>query len=158
MAHISVGNRRLALAATLMGAMTFAAGTVHSQKAFSGDDAAHVDWAWKNCGVEATAKERGLVETTAKATGDRFQKTYEQGYNAVIAKTAAPADLRRMCETIKGWYGTSGSRIDGLVTVKGTAPEVIGKSIGQPATSLEKAVELVDVVQGAAGVRCLFSA
>ncbi len=118
-----------------MAAATLAVGNASAQKAFSGEDAAHVDWAWKNCGLEATAKERGLVEATAKSTGDKFQKAYEQSYNAVIGKTAEPAALRRMCETIKEWYGASGTRIDGLVAVKGTAAEIAGKSIGQPATS-----------------------
>lgn len=133
-------NQRLAIAGSVVAAIMLLGGGAFAQKAlpaksFSGGDAAYVDWAWKNCGLQATSKERGLVETTAKMAGDKFQKSYEQEYNAVIAKTADPAAVRRMCETIKQWYGAGGSRIEGLVAAKGTAPDIAGKSIGKPSTS-----------------------
>ncbi len=135
MSRISSRKQRLAVALSVIAAMTLSGGYASAQRAFTGDDAAHVDWAWKNCGVEATAKERGLVEAAAKAGGDKFQKAYEQGYNAVIAKTGESAALRRMCAAIQEWYGSSGSRIEGLVAEKGAAPDSKGTSIGRPATS-----------------------
>lgn len=137
MSCMSNEPRRLAIAAAVIAAMTFSGGNAFAQKAFSGEDAAHVDWAWKNCGVEATGKVRGLVEAAAKsAAGDKFQKAYEQAYNALIAKTAEPAALRRMCASIQEWYGAGGSRIEGLVAEKGARPEdITGKSIGRPAQS-----------------------
>ena len=135
MACISSRELRRAVAGLVAAAMTVTCGYALAQKAFSGEDAAHVDWAWKNCAVEATAKERGLVEATAKTAGDKFQKAYEQGYNAVIAKTADPAAVRRMCESISEWYGASGSRVEGLIAEKGARPETAGRSIGRPAQS-----------------------
>lgn len=137
MSCMSNESRRLAIAAAVIAAMTLSGGDAFAQRAFSGEDAAHVDWAWKNCSVEATGKERSLVEAAAKSTaGDKFQKAYEQAYNALIAKTAEPAALRRVCQSIQEWYGPGGSRIDGLVAAKGASPaEITGKSIGRPAQS-----------------------
>ena len=129
--------RRRALVS--VAAVTLATGMIAAERAsaapkpFSGEDAAYIDWAWKNCGTSATPKERELVDTASKAAGDKFQTTYQQQYNMVIGQTPDAAASRRMCESIKSWYGSGGSRIDGLVAEKGAPLAQTGQSIGKAA-------------------------
>jgi hypothetical protein len=93
-----------------------------AEKTFTGQDAAYVDWAFKNCEVTATSKERDLVQHVAAGSGDAFQQSYEKQYRVVVEQTRDAGALRRTCSSVKEWYGVDGNRIDGLIAVKGGSP------------------------------------
>ncbi len=106
-----------------------------AEKAFTGEDAAYADWAWKNCGMAATAKEGALVDRAGSALGNAFQRSYEQQYQKLIDTVPAGAETKRQCETVVGWYGPVGSRIADLIASKDGKPAAPGVSVGSPASS-----------------------
>lgn len=124
----------LALAA-LCTCLACAAPALAADQAFAGDDAAYVDWAWKNCAMVSTAKLRGLVDQARAKSNDAFQLKYEQQYRKIVDANPAPAETKRTCEQVAGWYGTIGSRITELVDAKSSKPTAAGKSIGSKAST-----------------------
>lgn len=95
-----------------------------ADRPLTGEDAAIIDWAVKNCEFKSTDREHGLVDDTRKKAEAVFNKQYMlQFANKAFEEAAADKDKkRRMCESIKEWYGPSGSRVPGLVSWAG-APE-----------------------------------
>ena len=106
-----------------------------ADKAFGGEDAAYVDWAWKNCQLVSSKKEHDLVDTARGKASDAFQRSYEQQFYKIVAATPTPLEVRHTCEHVTEWYGPAGVRIEGLVAAKRDKPDVAGTSVGSPATS-----------------------
>jgi hypothetical protein len=123
MAARSIGRGVCVLAALLI-----CSGAIAAEKSFTGDDAAYVDWAWKNCGMQSTPKERGLVDRANANAGDAFQRSYTAQYNKITAQAKDQAETKRVCETVNGWYGPTGSRIAELVGAKNVKPDSPGVS------------------------------
>lgn len=118
-----------AVMACAVGATLLLPGAMAAEKAFTGEDAAYVDWAWKNCEFVSTKKEHDLVSQAAAAKGDAFQRGYELQYRRIIDGTPA-TEVRRTCEAIMGWYGPVGTRITELIDAKEYKAPVAGTSIG----------------------------
>ena len=103
-------------------------GAAAADRAFGGEDAAYIDWAFKNCQVASTDKERGLASQASAKSGDVFARAYEAQYRK-LADGDGPAKARQAtCEQIVAWYGPLGSRIAELVNQKVEKPEAAGSS------------------------------
>ena len=82
---------------------------------FAGEDAAYIDWAFTNCKIVSTQKERGLASQASSTGGETFVKAYERQFHK-LAETASSATARTAaCEQVKAWYGPLGSRIPALL-------------------------------------------
>lgn len=123
------------VAATLIGACVVASGSAFADKAFSGEDAAYIDWAWKNCAVTSTNRQHDLVEQARNKSNDAFQRAYEAQYRKIIDTTPGPPEVRRTCESVKEWYGSSGSRIAALIQNNSEKGTVAGTVVGTKASS-----------------------
>lgn len=108
------------LAAGWLGTGAQAADKAPAQKPFSGEDAAYVDWAWKNCNVVATAAERSMVEKASGVGSDAFQRSYEQQYRKIIDQARDASATKKLCATISDLYGSSGSRFENMIAAPGT--------------------------------------
>ena len=121
--------------AVLLASLLCCGPAVAADKVFSGEDAAHIDWAWKNCEMASTKKLHGLVDQARTKGNDAFQRGYEQQYRKIVASTPAPADAKRTCDQIRGWYGPLGTRISELIEPKVDKPSVAGTSVGSKSSS-----------------------
>ena len=126
---ISMAATRLWLVSALLPSDVFAA-----DKAFTGEDAAPVDCAWKNCGVTATPKQRELADRASAASGKDFQRSYEQQYQKLIDTMKDAPATKRQCETVVAWYSPARSRIAALIASKNERPAAPGVSVGSPAS------------------------
>ena len=122
--------RLQAVIVVMVAALLHGGPAVAAEKAFSGEEAAYVDWAWKNCQLVSTKKEHDLVEQVRGKAGDAFQRSYEQSYTKIVTATPTALEVRHTCEHVTEWYGPNGSRIEGLVAGKLDKPAVAGTSIG----------------------------
>ena len=86
--------------------------------AFSGEDAAYIDWGAKNCATKSTAKEHAMVDEANAKDSAGFLRKY-QGKDLSDA-LSTPNKQTAMCDQIKGWYGPNGSRIAGMITWENT--------------------------------------
>ena len=107
--------RLLPLAAALLCAPALA------EKAFSPDDAAYIDWSWKNCETTSTEKEHQLADA-ATAGSDKFHEQYQKAFHKLADVTRAASETERLCVTILGMYGPSASVIPDLIVAKGETP------------------------------------
>ena len=123
----------------LISAGALCGAAIAAERAFTGEDAAYIDWAWKSCGLIGTDKQHTLADSARTKGGDAFQKTYEQSYYKISGATPQPSDVKKMCEQVTGWYGASGSKIAALVTVKTEQPAVAGTTVGSKASSQSSA-------------------
>src|SRR6185295_4311616 len=102
--------------------LAFAVGLSSSafcEEAFTGETAAYVDWAVKNCEFKGSDKTRQLVEQL-KAKGDTaFSSHYMKGFYSkeIAAANADRTGTENLCTKMSDWYGRSGSKIAGLVVV-----------------------------------------
>jgi hypothetical protein len=100
--------------------LAFAAGISPSafcEEAFTGETAAYVDWAVKNCEFKASDKRRQFVEQL-KAKGDTvFSSQYMKGFYSkeIVAANADRTATEKLCTKMSEWYGRSGSKIVGLL-------------------------------------------
>ena len=118
------------LAAMLLSGSLLCAAPAAADKAFGGDDAAYIDWAWKNCEMVSTKKQHDLVDQARNKGNDAFQRSYEQQYVKIVAANPTPAEARRTCELVKNWYGRDGDRISELVQIKTEKPTAPGTNVG----------------------------
>ena len=109
------GGMVLALLASVLDAQAAA-----PAKAFGGEEAAYIDWAFQNCEVIATPKERSLVDAALAAGNAAFQKSYETQYRKIVDQAKTVDQTRALCKSIKGWYGIEGEKEPGLVADKST--------------------------------------
>ena len=105
-------------------------GAAAADRAFGGEDAAYIDWAFKNCQIASTDKERGLASQASAKSGDVFAKAYEAQYRKLADGAGAATARQATCESIVGWYGPLGSRITELVIQKVEKPADTGASAG----------------------------
>ena len=127
--------RSIATAALLTALICGTTAAVAAEKAFGGDDAAYVDWAWKNCDMVSTDKQHDLVDKARTKNNDAFQRGYEAQYNKILAANPAPAEVKRTCEQVRDWYGPLGSKIATLVASKVASKQGAGVSVGSKSSS-----------------------
>lgn len=105
-------------------------GATAAEKAFAGEDAAYIDWAFKNCQIASTDKERGLASQASAKSGEVFARAYGAQYRKLADGAGAATARQATCESIVGWYGPLGSRITELVIQKVEKPADTGASAG----------------------------
>ena len=88
-------------------------GLALADKQLSGEDAAYIDWAVKNCGVKSTDKEHVMLDQANAKDATDFLRKY-RSKNLSDAQSSS-AKLATMCADIKAWYGPYGSRFAGLI-------------------------------------------
>jgi len=114
--HMHRIARFLPLAAALLCAPALA------DKAFSPEDAAYIDWSWKNCETKSTDKEHQLADAATTGGGEKFHEQYKKALQKLTDVTRTPTETERLCTTILGMYGPSASVIPDLIVAKGEAP------------------------------------
>lgn len=99
-------------------AWTVCATAAAAGPAFSGEDAAYIDWGAKNCATKSTAKEHALVDEANTKDSAGFLRKYQgKDFGDVLS---TPNKQTAMCDQIKSWYGPGGSRIAGMITWENT--------------------------------------
>ncbi len=90
-----------------------------ADKAFSPEDAAYIDWSWKNCETTSTQKEHDLADAATASDRDRFHEQYQKALKKLTDVPRAASEVERLCTTILGMYGPSASVIAALIVAKG---------------------------------------
>jgi hypothetical protein len=93
-----------------------------AEKAFSPEDAAYIDWSWKNCETTSTPKEHALADTGTAAGGEKFHEQYQKALHKLTDVTRPASEKEKLCETILGMYGPGASVIPDLIVAKGEKP------------------------------------
>ena len=93
-----------------------------AEKAFSPEDAAYIDWSWKNCETTSTPKEHALADTGTAAGGEKFHEQYQKALHKLTDVTRPTSEKEKLCETILGMYGPGASVIPDLIVAKGEKP------------------------------------
>jgi hypothetical protein len=83
--------------------------------AFSGRDAAYIDWGVKNCEAVSTDKEHALIEQANMNARGKFLEQYSTESNKLLGSVKRQEN---MCADIRDWYGPLGSRIPDLLRWK----------------------------------------
>ncbi len=119
-----------ALGAGLLGAHPAAS----AEKAFTGEDAAYIDWAFKTCEMVSTPKEHALADAAAQKA-EAYTRGYSQQMQKLIDAPPPASELlaKEKCDEVKSWYGPVGTRIAGLINDK-NKPAAAGTSVGSKAT------------------------
>lgn len=94
-----------------------------AEGAFTGADAAIIDWGVKNCGMKSTDAEHVLVDAANAKGRDAFSRQYMQQFESALFKEAANNREKqtRLCRDVKEWYGKEGTRIPKLLAGEGEA-------------------------------------
>jgi hypothetical protein len=108
--------RFLPLAAALLCVVALA------DKAFSPEDAAYIDWSWKNCETTNTEQEHRLADAATAGGGDKFHEQYQKALHKLADVTRSASERERLCATILGMYGPGASVIPDLIVAKGETP------------------------------------
>src|SRR4029079_2855671 len=96
-----------------------------AEKAFSPEDAAYIDWSWKNCETTSTQKEPQLAYRAETSGGEKFHEQYQKALLKLNDVTRPASEKEKLCVTILGMYGPGASVIPDLIVAKGEkAPEV----------------------------------
>ena len=96
-----------------------------ADRLFAGEDAAYIDWAFSNCKIVSTQKERELASQASSKGGEAFVKAYERQFHK-LAEAATSATARAAaCEQVKAWYGPLGTRIPELLNATVERPDPI---------------------------------
>lgn len=106
-------------------ALAVASPPAAAEAAFTGADAAYVDWGVKSCGLKGTDVARALVEAARGKGADAFNRQYMQQFQSE-AFTAASADKTkrdRLCRDVREWYGKSGTRFPRALAGEGEGPQ-----------------------------------
>lgn len=90
-----------------------------AEKAFSPEDAAYIDWSWKNCETTSTQKEHQLADAATTSGGEKFHEQYQKALHKLTDVTRPASEKERLCETILGMYGPGASVIPDLIVAKG---------------------------------------
>jgi len=93
-----------------------------AEKAFSPEDAAYIDWSWKNCETTSTDKEHQLADAATASGGDKFHEEYQKSFHKLADATRPASETERLCATILGMYGPGASIIPDLIVAKGEKP------------------------------------
>lgn len=89
-----------------------------ADRLFAGEDAAYIDWAFSNCKIVSTDKERGLASQASSKGGEAFVKAYERQFHKLAEAAGSAAARAAACEQVNAWYGPLGSRIPELLDAK----------------------------------------
>jgi hypothetical protein len=92
---------------------------VHAEPPFSGEDAAMIDWAWKNCKFKHTGRVREFVAKAMSGREAAYTQAYNKYYQSIVAKARGSAAVRRMCDSIAEEYGPLGTKFSGLLLTPG---------------------------------------
>ena len=90
-----------------------------AEKAFSPEDAAYIDWSWKNCETNSTPKEHQLADAATTSGAEKFHEQYQKALNKLNDVTRPTSEKEKLCETILGMYGPGASVIPDLIVAKG---------------------------------------
>ena len=93
-----------------------------AEKAFAPEDAAYIDWSWKNCETTSTQKEHQLADTATASGGERFHEQYQKALHKLTDVARPTSEKEKLCETILGMYGPGASVIPDLIVAKGEKP------------------------------------
>ena len=102
--------------------MAFLCAPALADKAFSPEDAAYIDWSWKNCKTTSTKKEHDLADTATASDRDKFHEQYQKALKKLADVQRSASEVERLCTTILGMYGPSASVIPDLIVAKGETP------------------------------------
>ena len=102
--------------------MAFLCAPALADKAFSPEDAAYIDWSWKNCETTGTKKEHDLADTATASDRDKFHEQYQKALKKLNDVQRSASEVERLCTTILGMYGPSASVIPDLIVAKGETP------------------------------------
>lgn len=113
----AVRRRAMGLGLGLVSGLVACVGVARADAAFTGMDAALIDWGVKNCGLKSTAAEHALVEAANGKSRDTFNRQYMQQFQSEAFTAAATDKAKRdhLCRDLKEWYGRSGTRISHLL-------------------------------------------
>ena len=111
---------RIALALPLV--VTLLAAPALAEKAFGPEDAAYIDWSWKNCETASTQKEHDLADQATAKDRSKFHEQYQKALEKLAAQQRPASEVERLCKNIFGMYGPSASVIPDLIYVKGETP------------------------------------
>ena len=75
-------------------------GPALAEKPFDAEDAAYIDWSWKNCGTTGTAKEHALADAATAIGAQRFHTQYQEQLHKIADIKRTPAEVNRLCATI----------------------------------------------------------
>jgi len=104
-----------------------------AEKAFSPEDAAYIDWSWKNCETTSTDKEHQLADAATASGGDKFHEEYQKSFHKLADATRPASETERLCATILGMYGPGASIIPDLIVAKGEKPPPPSAAAATPA-------------------------
>ena len=102
--------------------MAFLCAPALADKAFSPEDAAYIDWSWKNCETTSTMKEHDLADAANASDRDKFHEQYQKALKKLTDVQRSASEVERLCTTILGMYGPSASVIPDLIVAKGETP------------------------------------
>ena len=120
----------------VIAATAITATTALADRALTGEDAAYIDWAARNCGVKGTEHEQQMVEQANASGREAFLHGYSKQLESKVLTSALDTLARQqsLCADIKDWFGPSGSRISNLIEWQGTpasgAPEKTSATAG----------------------------
>ena len=78
-------------------------GLALAEEQLSGEDAAHIDWAVKNCGVKSTDKEHAMVDQANAKDAIVFLRKYLRKYLSKNLRDAQSSP--RACDDVRGYQG-----------------------------------------------------
>ena len=93
-----------------------------AEKAFSPEDAAYIDWSWKNCETTSTQKEHDLADAATAKDRDEFHELYQKAFHKLADVTRTANQTEQLCARILDMYGPGASVIPDLVVAKGEKP------------------------------------
>ncbi len=106
-----------------------------AEKAFGPEDAAYIDWSWKNCETTSTEKEHQLADAATAKGGEKFHTEYQKSFHKLADVTRPASETERLCATILGMYGPGASVIPDLIVAKGEKPPPPSGAAATPAAA-----------------------
>ena len=103
-----------------------------AEKAFSPEDAAYIDWSWKNCETTSTQKEHQLADVATTSGGEKFHVQYQKALLKLNDVTRPASEKEKLCVAILGMYSPGASVIPDLLVAKGEKPPEGSPPTAQP--------------------------
>ena len=103
-----------------------------ADKAFSPEDAAYIDWSWKNCETTNTKKEHDLADAATARERDKFHELYQKSFHKLADVTRTANQTEQLCAKILDMYGPGASVIPDLVVAKAAKPPPATRGIADP--------------------------
>ena len=106
-----------------------------ADKAFSPEDAAYIDWSWKNCETTTTKKEHDLADAATAKDRDKFHELYQKSFHKLADVTRTANQTEQLCAKILDMYGPGASVIPDLVVAKVGKPPPAAAATQTPAVA-----------------------